>query len=276
MRSLAHISDLHFGRIDSRIAEALGADLSERKPNLVVVSGDLTQRARAGQYRAAAELLARLPKPQIVVPGNHDVPLYDIFHRAFGPLTNFRRYIAADLQPVFRDEEIFVVGLNTARAFSWRLKGFWKDGQISAEQLADLRREMETVPGTVFRVVVTHHPFIPPPNHDPRDVVHGGAAALETMEQCGVDLLLAGHLHMGYHDDVRTHYESAQRSILSVQAGTATSTRRRGQANSYNWITIDKDAVTIEARAWNGEAFATHSVSRFVRRDGVWKADSVE
>src|SRR5205085_2537814 len=103
---------------------------------------------------------------------------------------------------------------------SFRLGGFWKDGNISDDQLVDLRLQMKGAPESLFKIVVTHHPFIPPSPQYVRDIVHGAPAALATMEQCGVDLLLAGHLHTGYSGDVRTHHEAVKRSILSIQAGT--------------------------------------------------------
>ncbi|HVT91006.1 MAG TPA: metallophosphoesterase [Tepidisphaeraceae bacterium] len=271
MRTIAHISDLHFGRVDPAIADGLAEDLVNRKPSLVVVSGDLTQRARQWQYQAASNFLARLPKPQLIVPGNHDIPLYDVTRRFLFPLEKYQKYITKDLWPVYKDEEMLVIGLNTARSFTFRLGGFWKDGRIDPDQLIELRRRMGEASSGVFKVLVTHHPFIPPSDHYAADVVGGAQAALEVLEQSGVELLLAGHLHLGYHGDVRGHYESANRSILSIQAGTATSTRRRDMPNAYNWITIQPDNVNIEVRAWNGGAFKTFTMTRFDRLKGVWR-----
>src|SRR5262245_42805072 len=136
MRTIAHISDLHFGRLDRPVAEALVADLAERKPSLLVISGDLTQRARERQFKAAAEYLKRLPQPQLVVPGNHDVPLYDVIARFFSPLERYRRIISSDLRPLFRDDEMAVLGINTARSFTH------KSGWISEEQLLDIKQRV--------------------------------------------------------------------------------------------------------------------------------------
>ena len=276
MRTIAHISDLHFGRIDPAVVQGLERDLVGRPaPSLLVCSGDFTQRARAGQYRDAAEFMARLPTPQLVVPGNHDIPLYNLIRRFFFPLTRYTRHITRDLRPSYQDQELLVVGINTARPFTWHWRGFWKDGKISEEQLLDVELRAANLPHDVFKVVVTHHPFIPPPGERPHGIVHGAARALDEMEKSNVDMLLAGHLHMGYSGDVRTHFEAAKRSVLSVQAGTATSTRRRGEPNAYNWITIDgRDDVTIEVRAWDGARFSPSVVRRFARRDGVWNVSS--
>jgi 3',5'-cyclic AMP phosphodiesterase CpdA len=271
LRTIAHISDLHFGRIDPAVCEGLVADLENRQPSLVICSGDFTQRARERQYLDAAAFIGRLPQPQLVVPGNHDIPLYDLVRRFFFPLHRYRRIITPDLRPVHQDEELLVVGINSARSFTWHWRGFWKDGSISEEQLLDVALRARHLGPEVFKVVVTHHPFIPPPGERRHGIVHAAARALLEMEASGVDLLLAGHLHMGYSGDVRTHFEATKRSILSVQAGTATSTRRRGEPNAYNWITIEQDRVVIEVRAWNGSGFAASTVTDFERSDGVWQ-----
>lgn len=270
MRTLAHISDLHFGRTDPKVVEALAQDLIEKKPSVIVVSGDLTQRARPWQYREAAAFLKRLPKPQIVIPGNHDIPLYDVIRRFFFPHQRYLDHISPDLAPMYRDEELFIIGLNTARAFSPRWRGFWKDGWIGSEHLLNLCKQTENLPESVFKVVVTHHPFIPPSDAYAGDVLHGAAVAIKDLRRCKVDLLLAGHLHMGYCGDAGSHHR-VECSILSVQAGSATSTRRREKNNAYNWIEIQPDHVNIEIRASDGGPFAPAEVTTFRRTQGVWQ-----
>lgn len=272
MRTIAHISDLHFDRVGARVVEGLVQDLASRKPTVLVSSGDFTQRGRSRQYAHAAALMARLPGPQICVPGNHDIPLFDVIRRFFFPLHRYRRFISSDLRPHYLDDELLVVGVNSARSFTWTLDGFWKDGNISAEQLLDVEVRAKDLSPDIFKVVVTHHPFIPPPGERLHGIIHGATRALASMELHGIDMLLAGHLHRGYSGDVRTHHEAVKRSILSVQAGTATSTRRRGEPNAYNWITIDPpDRVTIEVRAWDGAKFATNEIRTMSREDGHWR-----
>src|SRR5579862_6770151 len=117
MRTIAHVSDLHFGKLDHPVAEGLIEDLKRNNPSLLVVSGDFTQRARRWQYEQAAAYLKRLPEPRLVVPGNHDVPIF-FLNRIFFPLKRYIQYITSDLFPVYQDSELFVLGVSTARSFT--------------------------------------------------------------------------------------------------------------------------------------------------------------
>lgn len=265
MRTIAHISDLHFGRLDRPVAEGLVADLTEHKPSLLVASGDFTQRAREWQFRDAAAFLERLPAPRLVVPGNHDIPLYDVIRRFFFPLERYQRIISNDLCPLYRDDEMLVMGVNTARSFTH------KSGWMSNEQLQDIKTRIRKAPPELLKVLVTHHPFIPPPREPGADVIRSGETYLGELADSGVDLLLAGHLHLAYHDDLRSHYKSAKRSTLSIQAGTATSTRRRGEPNAYNWITVSRDLCTVSVRAWCRDHFEESLVTRYARINGQWQ-----
>jgi 3',5'-cyclic AMP phosphodiesterase CpdA len=270
MRVIHHISDLHFGALDPPVAEGLVADLAATPCDLLVISGDFTQRARAGQYKAAAAYRQRLPTPQLVVPGNHDIPLFDVIRRFAAPLQYYKRYVTTELRPFHVDDEIAVIGINSARSWNWSWSGFWKDGAISDEQLEDLTQRMKDLPASVFKIVVTHHPFIPPPKERPHGIVRGAVGSLRKMEASGVQMLLAGHLHMGYSGDVRTHHEAIKSSMLSVQAGTATSTRRRGEPNAYNRIIIDGERVEVAVRAWDGQKFERTVLTEYRRVDKVW------
>ncbi len=264
VKCIAHISDLHFGRVDELIAEQLALELSEQPPALLVISGDLTQRARPAQYQAAAQYLRRLPQPQLVVPGNHDVPLWNVIRRFFAPTARFQTHIGAQLNPIWRDDEMVVAGLNTARSLT-RTSGW-----ISAPQLEAVCRTFAAAPASVWKILVTHHPFIPSPLHPKGDILVGAGGALAELERCGVDLLLAGHLHLAYHDDVRVFHHAANHSVLSIQAGTATSTRRRGEPNAYNRIFLEGDDVRISVRSWNGNRFEQSVEKRYRRIEGIW------
>ena len=264
MRTIAHVSDLHFGTEVPAVAEALIADVKQNAPSLVIVSGDLTQRARQRQFRAAREYLVRLPLPQLVVPGNHDVPLFDVVRRFATPLKRYCRFISPDLDPTFRDDEIIVVGINTARSFTW------KNGRISIAQITALRDRLDRAELRV-KIVVTHHPFIPPPGDVGIDLVGRAARAITVLDACNVDLLLAGHLHRGYAGDIRTHYPAARRAIIAVQAGTAISHRMRaGEANAYNLLHVERKHIAIEVRAWNGTSFARLRHTEYDRAEDGW------
>lgn len=267
MRTIAHLSDLHFGTERPELAHALRADLLASRPSLVVVSGDLTQRARASQFKAAQAFLASLPTPQLVIPGNHDVPLYDVIRRFLSPLHRFRHYIHPEVDPLYDDGELFVAGINSARSLTW------KSGRISFAQIRQLETRL-TKTRAAFKVVVTHHPFLPPPNgsSDARiDLVGRAHEALALLDASHVDVLLAGHLHHGYSGDIRTHYPTARRAIISGQAGTAISKRvRPADPNGYNWITLAGDVISIEVRTWTKDRFVALRTSEYRRSAEGW------
>jgi 3',5'-cyclic AMP phosphodiesterase CpdA len=266
MRCIAHISDLHFGTEDSAISDGLKADLLAQNPSLVAISGDLTQRARGGQFRAAKKFLEALPLPQIVVPGNHDVPLWDVFRRFLSPFGRYRRIINSVLNPCYEDSEIILLGISTARSLTW------KSGRISVEQIAQIRRQLCRSGGDRFKILMTHHPFIPPPGDRVHaiDLVGRAAEALPVLDECGVDLLLAGHLHHGYTGDVRAFYPATSRSIIVVQAGTAISRRVRTEPNGYNILRLDRTTIEVEVRAWNGTAFVKDKRAVYRLREKEW------
>jgi 3',5'-cyclic AMP phosphodiesterase CpdA len=266
--AIAHISDLHFGREDPPVAEALLADLGRRSPTVVAVSGDLTQRARAREFRAARAFLDRLPGPVLAVPGNHDVPLWDVVSRFARPLHNYRRHLTPDLAPFLHHEDLAVMGVNTARSWTF------KNGRISYAQIEQIRQRFAPLPERVFKVLVTHHPFVPSPGDPDPAVVGRGFQALRAAEAAGVDLLLAGHLHVGFSGDVRAHHLSIRRSMLVAQAGTAISVRTRGEPNTYNWITFEPPHLAIDVRGWTPAGFHTLSLTRWVKRETQWDRES--
>jgi 3',5'-cyclic AMP phosphodiesterase CpdA len=266
LRTIAHISDLHFGRVDDRVAAALLDELWADRPTLTVVSGDLTQRAREGQFREAAAYLSRVPEPKLVVPGNHDVPLYDVVRRFAAPLGRYTKYVTKDLRPLYQDEEMVVLGVSTARGLTW------KSGWITEEQLLDLKLKICELPDKVFKVVVTHHPFIPAPGEPEGDVVKRADEALGAFLNCGVDMVLSGHLHKAYMGDLGQAYTRAVMSVLSVHAGTATSTRTRGEPNAYNRVRVEgTHRVVVDVRVWKGEAFGSGTASVYEREGKIWR-----
>ena len=182
----------------------------------------------------------------LVVPGNHDIPLYNLVARFVRPLQKFRRYLCADLSPFFRDPEIAVAGLNTARSLTT------KYGRLNPSQIARLRDRFRRIEGEITKVVVTHHPFDLPPGYaNRRQLVGGAQAAMAAMAECGVDLLLSGHLHVTHTALTAGRHRLTGYSALVVQAGTATSTRGRGEANSFNCLRIEPGRISVEQILWN-------------------------
>lgn len=267
MTRLVHISDLHFGRVDARLLDPLVREIRAQKPSLLVVSGDLTQRARPGQYAEAREFLQRLPAPQLVVPGNHDIPLYNTFARFFRPLRRYRRYITDDLHPYFGDDKIAVLGLNTARSLTT------KYGRINRLQLEEIRWRFRGLDDAIVKIVVTHHPFDLPENADPRDLVGRAEEAMAPLSECGIDLLLAGHMHLALAGNTAKRYKIEGYSAIFVQAGTATSTRGRGEPNSYNVLEIQSDEIVIQRFQWHDDqnTFLLHSHEKFLRSPTGWQ-----
>ena len=266
MRTLVHLSDLHFGRVDAQIIDPLIKAVSEIRPDLVTVSGDLTQRARSGQFREARAFLDQLPQPQIVVPGNHDVPLHNVFTRFLKPLDKYRRYITDDMQPAYADEEIVVVGVNTARSLT--IKG----GRINEDQVASIREKLCGAGDEVVKAVVTHHPFDLPEGYKDRELVGRAEMAMAGLADCGADLFLAGHLHISHTSHTAMRYKIRGHSALVVQAGTASSTRGRGEANSFNVIRIHRPDITVERLTWQPEraSFVVTSNEQFRHTPDGW------
>jgi 3',5'-cyclic AMP phosphodiesterase CpdA len=277
MRTIAHLSDLHFGTEDRAAVVALLADLAAQAPDLVVVSGDLTQRARTSEFRAAAEFLEKIAARKLVVPGNHDIPLFDLLRRALRPLERFQRHIEPDLQPWHVDPELAVAGLSTPR------RNRWKEGRVSLSQLEEVRERFCALGDERLKVVVTHHPFVPKegrPREDPersaaaRMPLERGVHALGELGSCGADLLLSGHQHVGRQSLLNAWYPDLAHSMLVVEAGTAISRRRRGEPNAYNRIDCDGDRLSVEVRAWDGARFASAPRASFVWQDGGWRLAS--
>jgi 3',5'-cyclic AMP phosphodiesterase CpdA len=265
MRRIHHLSDLHFGRVNPVLIDPLIRAVREVEPHLVAISGDLTQRARSYQFQQARAFLDALPKPQIVVPGNHDIPLHNVYARFVEPLTKYRRYITDDLQPVYEDEEMVIIGVNTARS------SVFKGGRINKIQVGRLREKFCSLGTAVLKAVVTHHPFDLPEGHTGRDLVGRARMAMTELAECGADLFLAGHLHIS-HTGHTKRYNIHGHSALVVQAGTATSTRERGETNSFNLLRIAYPEITVERFTWNPStnSFAVSSREQFKQIGEVW------
>ena len=266
MRTLVHLSDLHFGRVDVATLEPLRAAVFALAPHVVVVSGDLTQRAKSDEFRAAQRFLEQLPLPRIVVPGNHDVPLYRVWERFLDPLGKYRRYVGHDLVPSFVDDEIAVLGVNTARSLTF------KDGRINTAQIDSIRNRLEPLPDSLVKVVVTHHPFDLPDEPANDRLVGRAESAMKVFATCGVDLLLAGHFHTSQAGETSARHPLPGYSALVVQAGTATSTRGRGESNAFNALRLERGRIAIDRHVWRPQrqAFELERTERFELAEGRW------
>lgn len=259
MSVVVHLSDPHFGTEDPAIVAALHDDLAGRTappPTLVALSGDLTQRARTAELRAARAFLDRLACPYLVVPGNHDVPLYNVFRRFTDPLGAYRGAITDDLAPTYRDPTLAVAGIATAHGFTM------KGGKVSGAQIAAATTALASASPSHWKIIVAHHPF-DGPDHASDDLVDGAASGLDAFRTAGVDLILTGHLHISFSNDAAMR--DAEHEVVSVHAGTCISTRTRGEPNNYNRITFDGDEVTILVRTWDGTAFVDGKAKSYRR-----------
>ena len=266
MRTLVHLSDLHFGRVDDVLVDPLIKLVAQIKPDVVVVSGDLTQRARSEQFREARQFLDALPSPQIIVPGNHDVPLHNMVTRFFRPLEKYQRYITHDLEPFYADEEIAVLGINSARSLTF------KNGRVNESQIARAQARLATLDAHIVKVIVTHHPFDLPADYADTEIIGRAPMAMKMFARYGADMLLAGHLHVSHAGSTAARYAISGYAALVVQAGTATSTRSRGESNSFNVIKINSPHISIQRFTWmpGKSAFMALNTESFCRTIKGW------
>lgn len=261
MSVLLQISDTHFGTEQAPVVEALVAFAARERPDLVVLSGDITQRARGRQFRAARAFVDRLGAPFVAIPGNHDIPLFDLATRLVRPYAHYRAAFGDDLEPVHVSPELVVVCVNTTRWYRHT------DGEVSAQQIERVKQRLANASPRQLRIVVVHQPVAVLRAGDEHDRLHGHADALRGWAAAGADIVLGGHIHLPYVLPLA----GLARPLWVVQAGTAVSSRvREGAPNSFNvlrWGTgavADRCAIERWDYAAGSRSFARAAVTEVV------------
>lgn len=268
MRRIAHLSDLHFGTTTPAVLEQLGRSVRSFEPHLVVVTGDLTQRARASQFRAAREFLDTLPSPQLIVPGNHDIaPLYRPLQRMLAPYSRYHRYITRELDRAFYDDELLVLALSSVQPLRW------KEGTISHRQLDWIAEYSQRFPHQL-RILAAHHPLVEAETERPTRRLRRHSALMSVLDGADIAVCLSGHLHKSFSGLAVTALDEVG-SVLAVHASTATSTRLRGHQNAYNQLTLEGASLRVDAVGFDGTSFQRMASSAYERRAGVWQIRAV-
>jgi 3',5'-cyclic AMP phosphodiesterase CpdA len=239
--TLLQISDPHFGRERSEVAGALVAFARRLAPDTIVLSGDITQRARRAQFGAARTFVAALGSPRLLaIPGNHDIPLFDVLTRALNPYREHRRAFGDDLEPELESADLLALCVNTTRAYRH------KHGEVSPAQIERVAGRLRAAAPAQLRVVVVHQPVAVVRAQDAHNLLRGAEAAIRAWSAAGADLILGGHIHLPYVEQLH----DLPRRVWAVQAGTAVSTRIRHEAgNSVNVVRYE-----------TGESFARRAL----------------
>ncbi len=259
---IIHLSDLHFGTETPALVQSLLQHMRETPADLLIVSGDLTQIASHAEFVQARDFLRGCGLPVFCVPGNHDIPRYDLLERITDPYHRYREYISPDLQPVLETPQACIAGINTARRIlpHWN----WAHGAVSGAQLRKLKDTYEATQAPV-RICVMHHPAHKIADGNFKTIVYGGARALQELGAMKVDLVLTGHVHHA----ATTLVEYGDHHTMFLSASTALSRRVRKSANGYNVITIDGPSLHIQMFSYQDNAFSlletvSHSTNRII------------
>ncbi len=251
MTEILHLSDVHFGPPHrAEVRSAIDTWVAAQPPDLIVISGDLTQRAKPSQFAAAREFVDDLPAPVLAVPGNHDVPQYRVWERWLAPLSAYRNHFSSELEPTWENDDIVVIGANSA------IRSTVKDGRVSARQVARLEDRLSQA-GQRWKVVVVHHEIVPGPDSSPRKILSGAGRLVEALSRHSVDLVLSGHLHISYMAWASDTFPRVEVDVPILHAGTATSNRGRGRergSNSCYWVRLDGEKVHVRRHRFNPES----------------------
>ena len=266
MRTIVHLSDLHFGRLDPVVVAPLCAAIDSASPDLIAISGDFTQRAKRSEFVAARAFLNGLRAPKLLVPGNHDVPLWNVGLRMIMPLRRYQRYISPELEPEYVDDEIIALGVNTAR-----VTVYGGGGRINATQISRIVTRFAAAPQALVRIIVTHHPFDLPPGVRERRLLGRAEMAMAGLTLSKPDLFLSGHLHLSHASRSSERYGMAGHAALIVQAGTV-SRRGRGEQPSFNLLRVHDAEIALARFVWEPSTlrFTLVEIGRYYRNHTGW------
>jgi 3',5'-cyclic AMP phosphodiesterase CpdA len=274
MLNVLHASDLHFGEpYHAAVGEAFAREAARMAPDVIVISGDFTQRAKVAEYEQARAFLDRLPAvPRVVTPGNHDVPLYRVFERLFAPYRNYKAYISQQLDTVTRLPGAVIVSLSSAAPHTAIV-----NGRIREHQMRFAADVFAQAPADDARLIVAHHHFAPAPDYEGDTPLPHAKEILDAFSEMGVELIFGGHLHRAYIGNSLDVYpgRDRQHGVIIVQSGTTTSRRGRAREaakNSFNTVRIAAQHVEITHYMYFSEidGFAPVSTHAFPRRDSRW------
>lgn len=270
MRVIVHISDMHFGKIDTSCINPMLRAINSVKPDLVIVSGDSTQRARVKEFEGIEKFLRNLEHPHLIIPGNHDIrPLYNPIARIADPYDLYKKYVCETLEPAFVDDEIAVASVNTVRTSAI------KDGRVNKRQILSLAKWFNRYDGNRIKIVVTHHPFDMPPDWSKQKLARRAEMAVHALADADIDLYLSGHYHHSSIAHTAERYDIENYSAVASQAGTV-SVRQRKEVQSFNLIIIDHPTIRIDTYLYNSKKkmFNLYSTKTFKKTGKSWKVIS--
>ncbi len=259
---LLHISDLHAGSVEETAVEQSLEPLLERtQPELIVVTGDLTHRGRRREHERAAAFLRGLGRPLLVIPGNHDIP-YTFPARFTRPWAEFERQWGT-VEPVFRSDELMVVGLNSVRP--WR----HQSGQIRSVQIARTAELLAEAPKGVLRVVALHHHLIGAPWRSRKRPVAHRSKVLAGFVDAGAELILAGHIHQAAVSE-RHEFEFDRNGLRGATVSIAPGLgqprpNRRGEARGLHVYEASADSLLVQTYVWRADDWGLTARRHFPR-----------
>ena len=265
MTTIAHISDLHFGAESAEAVSALSGALDQISADIVIVTGDLTQGGRRREFERASAFLSQIRSPVFVVPGNHDVPVRNLWARFIEPYARFERYVGDALNPLCANGQMTVLGLNSARRAAPELN--WSFGRLSQRQILDAAEKLRAAPQQSLKAVALHHPLKLGPGTAGSRIVGRGREALIALSRAGLDIAFTGHVHHS-HASVST---VEGRGVVIVEAGTATSNRTRGEPPAFNVVRNQNGSIRVEIVRFTNDRFTIDNSALFAfDRDIGW------